>query len=73
MRGRALVHERGKDGGRTSGIEDVPPGPEGEPADLQGSRDFLFFFDYLGIVCVCCEALSDKVVIVKWSVCRVGR
>ena len=39
----------GKDGGRTSGVEDVPPGPEGEPADLQGSRDFLFFFVYLGL------------------------
>ena len=34
----------GKDGGRTSGVEDVPPEPDGEPADLQGSRDFLCFF-----------------------------
>ena len=37
----------GKDGGRTSDVEDVPPEPEGEPADLQGSRDFLVSF-YLG-------------------------
>ena len=34
----------GKDGGRTSGVEDVPPEPEGEPADLQESRDFLLSF-----------------------------
>ena len=47
VRERVLVHERRKDGGRTSGVEDVPPGPEGEPADLQGSRDFFVSF-YLG-------------------------
>ena len=65
VRERALVHARGKDGGRTSGVEDVPrarpcatrrhvpPGPEGELADLQGSRDFFLSF-YLGIECVWC-------------------
>ena len=62
-RGRAAGREQGKDGGRASGVEDVPraspwvprrhvpPGPEGEPADLQGSRDFIISF-YLGIECV---------------------
>ena len=63
-RGRALDREQGKDGGRASGVEDVPraspwvprrhvqPGPR-EPADLQGSRDSIISF-YLGIECVWC-------------------
>ena len=60
---------KGKDGGRTSGVEDVPLGPEGEPADLKGSRDFFLSF-YLGIECVWCVRPRLLIRIVKCSVCR---
>ena len=45
---------------------------EGEPADLQGSRDFLSFFFIWGIECVWCVRPRLLIRIVKWSVCRVA-
>ena len=51
-----------EDGGRTSGIEDVPPVPEGEQRTARKVPTFLslFLYSFGECVCVCREASSFK-------------
>ena len=84
MRGRAVDREREKDGGRASGVEDVPrasswvprrhvpPGPEGTSGPTGKSRlPYFFLFWELSVSGV--EASSGSIELFKCSDCRVIR